>query len=176
MLPPASSLACSEAVSPREPAPACGTAASSVAAATTATRPLSARRLPPIVRAGDRSPARIPRTGLVELRKRAYGATQRTTRTEDLTMHRRARRIRLLSFLVLGVTALVLAAGGGTASSAQAAKAKPKESVPGELLVGFQPNVSAAEQQAALKKVGASEKKKFGRIHGSLASVSPQNE
>ena len=91
-------------------------------------------------------------------------------------MHQRARRIGLLSSLLLGVAALVLAAGGGTASSAQAAKAKPKESIPGELLVGFQPNVSAAEQQAALKKAGASEKKKFGRIHGSLASVSPQNE
>src|SRR5262249_37578384 len=39
-----------------------------------------------------------------------------------------------------------------------------------------QPDVSAAEQQEVLKKVGANEKRKFKRIHGSLASVSPQNE
>ncbi len=126
--------------------------------------------VPPIVARGESL-----EIGLVERRERDYGATQRTL-TEDLTMHGRARRIGILAFLTAGVVALALAGAGGRTPAAQAAKAKQKDSVPGELLVGFQPGVTAAEQQSALKKAGASEKKKFNRIHGSLAAVSPQDE
>jgi hypothetical protein len=48
-------------------------------------------------------------------------------------------------------------------SGASHAKPKPLPAVAGELLIGFQAQVSAADQQAVLKKVGASEQRKFKR-------------
>ena len=78
----------------------------------------------------------------------------------------RARRIPLLFAVVAGVLAL-----GGPASQAAPAKKPTSETVPGDVLVGFQSDVPAAEQQKILKSVGADEKKSWKRIHGSLAHL-----
>src|SRR5690242_10689219 len=77
----------------------------------------------------------------------------------------RTRRIPLLFAVVAGVLAL-----GGPASQAAPAK-KPSETVPGDVIVGFQNDVSAADQQKILKGAGASEKTNWNKIHGSLAHV-----
>ena len=61
---------------------------------------------------------------------------------------------------------------GGPASQAAPAKKPTVETVPGDVLVGFQSNVSAADQKKILKSVGADEKKSWSKIHGSLAHVS----
>lgn len=82
----------------------------------------------------------------------------------------RTRRIPLLFALVAGVLAL-----GGPASQAAPAKKPISQTVPGDLLIGFQSAVSAAEQQKILKSVGAGEKKSFKRIHGSLARLNPSS-
>jgi len=78
----------------------------------------------------------------------------------------RNRRIPLLVALVAGVLAL-----GGPASQAAPAKKPDAQTVPGDLLIGFRSDVSDADQQKILKKVGADEKKAFKKIHGSLAHV-----
>ena len=78
----------------------------------------------------------------------------------------RARRIPLLLAVVAGVLAL-----GGPASQAAQAKKPTVETVPGDLLVGFQSDVSASDQQKILKSVGADEKKSWKKIHGSLAHL-----
>jgi len=80
----------------------------------------------------------------------------------------RTRRIPLLFAVVAGVLAL-----GGQASHAAPGGRPTAQTVPGDLLVGFQSNVSAAEQQKILKGVGAAEKKSFQKIHGSLAHLAP---
>jgi subtilisin family serine protease len=75
---------------------------------------------------------------------------------------------------LLLVLALTLASALG-ASSESHAKGKPLPAVAGELLIGFESDVGAAEQKAMLKKVGASEKQKFKRINGTLAKVRPED-
>jgi subtilisin family serine protease len=82
----------------------------------------------------------------------------------------RTRRIPLLFALAAGVLAL-----GGPPSHAAPAKKPVSQSVPGDLLIGFRSDVSAAEQQKILKSVGAGEKKSFKRIHGSLAHLNPSS-
>jgi subtilisin family serine protease len=82
----------------------------------------------------------------------------------------RTRRIPLLFAVVAGVLAL-----GGPASQAAPAKKPTTQTVPGDLLVGFQSGVSAAEQQQILNGVGANEKKSWNKIHGSLAHLSSGN-
>jgi len=77
-------------------------------------------------------------------------------------------RTRRIPFLV--TLLVVLLALGGPAS--QAAPKKPdSQTVPRDVLVGFESDVSAADQQKILKAVGADEKKSFKKIHGSLAHV-----
>jgi hypothetical protein len=78
----------------------------------------------------------------------------------------RTRRIPFLFAVVAGVLAL-----GGPASLAAPAKKPDSQTVPGDLLVGFQSDVSAADQQKILKEVGAEEKTSFKKIHGSLAHL-----
>jgi subtilisin family serine protease len=78
----------------------------------------------------------------------------------------RARRISLLFAVLAGVLAL-----GGPASQAASAKKPTSQTVPGDLLVGFQSDVSPAEQKKILKSVGADEKRNWGKIHGSLAHL-----
>ena len=78
----------------------------------------------------------------------------------------RTRRIPLFFALVAGVLALC-----GPASHAAPAKKPVSQTVPGDLLVGFQSDVSPADQQKILKSVGADEKKSFKKIHGSLAHL-----
>jgi subtilisin family serine protease len=78
----------------------------------------------------------------------------------------RARRIPLLFAVFAGVLAL-----GGPASQAAPAKKPPSQTVPGDLLVGFQSDVSPAEQKKILRSVGADEKTSWGKIHGSLAHL-----
>ena len=68
-------------------------------------------------------------------------------------------------------TALALS---GAAVTASHAKPKPLPAVAGELLIGFKADVSAGEQQALLKKIGASEKRKFKKINGALAKLRPE--
>jgi large repetitive protein len=78
----------------------------------------------------------------------------------------RTRRIPILLAVLAGVLAL-----GGPVSQAAPAKRPTPQTVPGELLVGFRSDVSAADQQKILKGVGADEKTSFKKIHGSLAHV-----
>jgi large repetitive protein len=78
----------------------------------------------------------------------------------------RTRRIPFLFAVVAGVLAL-----GGPASHAAPAKQPASQTVPGDLLVGFQSDVSAADRQKILKSVGADEKRSFDKIHGSLAHL-----
>ena len=80
----------------------------------------------------------------------------------------RNRRIPLLLAVVVGVLAL-----GGPGSLAAPAKKPAQEAVPGELLIGFRGDISAADQKNVFKSIGAVEKKSFKRIHGSLAHVLP---
>ena len=80
-------------------------------------------------------------------------------------------RIPLLLVVALG--ALALGGTGSDAATSRSAKQPSREAVPGELLIGFQAGVSAADQKQLLKKVGAIEKRKFKAIHGSLARMSP---
>jgi large repetitive protein len=78
----------------------------------------------------------------------------------------RTRRIPFLLAVLAGVLAL-----GGPVSQAAPATKPTSQAVPGELLVGFRSDVSAADQQKILKGVGADEKQSFKKIHGSLAHV-----
>ena len=80
----------------------------------------------------------------------------------------RTRRIPLLFAVAVGMLAL-----GGPGSLAAPAKKPVQEAVPGELLIGFRGDVSAADQKNIFKNIGAAEKKSFKKIHGSLARVSP---
>ena len=85
-------------------------------------------------------------------------------------MSRYRRNLQLVALMALAAATLGLGAGRSTAAPA----AKPsKGAVPGELLVGFRSDVSAADQQKILKKAGALEKRKFKGIHGTLAELSP---
>jgi subtilisin family serine protease len=79
----------------------------------------------------------------------------------------RTRRIPLTFLVVAGVLAL-----GGPASQAAPAKKPAAAAVPGQLLVGFRGDVSAADQKDIVKSVGASDKKDFKKIHGALLQVS----
>jgi large repetitive protein len=74
----------------------------------------------------------------------------------------RTRRIPILFAVLAGVLAL-----GGPVSQA----APAKKAVPGEVLVGFRSDVSAADQRKILKDAGADEKQNWKKIHGSLANV-----
>jgi hypothetical protein len=74
----------------------------------------------------------------------------------------RMRRISLLLVVVVALLAL-----GGPASAQKPAPG----AVPGELLIGFRGDVSAAGQKDILKAIGAAEKKSFKKIHGALVHV-----
>jgi large repetitive protein len=78
----------------------------------------------------------------------------------------RTRRIPLLFAVLAGVLML-----GGPASQAAPAKQPTSQTVPGDLIVGFQSDVSPADQQKILKSVGADEKQSWKKIHGSLAHL-----
>src|SRR5947207_15720766 len=80
----------------------------------------------------------------------------------------RTRPIRLL----VAVVGVVLALGGPVGQAATA-KQPSAPAVPGELLIGFRDDVSAADQTKILRGLGATEKKSFKKIHGSLAHVTP---
>ncbi len=85
----------------------------------------------------------------------------------------RTRRNRIPLLLIVAVGALALGGTGSDAASIRAAKKPSREAVPGELLIGFQSGVSAADEKQLLKMVGAVEKRRFKAIHGSLARLSP---
>src|SRR5687768_2655834 len=77
----------------------------------------------------------------------------------------------VLRIFPLALLALVLGAPG---VAAPAAGTKPKaKAVPGELIVGFEEGVSDAERRQLLRRVGAGEKRRFGRIRSALVGVSP---
>ena len=78
----------------------------------------------------------------------------------------RNRRIPVVFAVVAGVLAL-----GGPALQAAPAKKPTSQTVPGDVIVGFQSDVSAADQQRILKSVGADEKMSWKKIHGSLAHI-----
>jgi subtilisin family serine protease len=78
----------------------------------------------------------------------------------------RIRPIPILFALVAGVLAL-----GGPASQAAPEQKPTPQLVPGELLVGFRADVSAAGETSVLKSVGATEKRSFKKIRGSLLHV-----
>ena len=50
----------------------------------------------------------------------------------------------------------------------------PQDTAPGEILIGFRDGVSTAEQNKVLAKVGATEKRKFTKIHGALLDLKPE--
>ena len=80
------------------------------------------------------------------------------------------RRPPLRHLLLLGALALVL---GAPEVAAPAPAQKAPKAVPGELLLGFEAGVSDAERRAILRAFGAVEKRRFGRIRGSLVSLEP---
>lgn len=75
-------------------------------------------------------------------------------------------RTLLLVFLAFGLGA----PGAATSAAAKPPKAK---AVAGELIVGFADGVSDAERRQLLRRLGAGEKRRFGRIRGALLTVSP---
>ena len=79
----------------------------------------------------------------------------------------RNRRKRKIPILVFAVLAFV---GASPAAPAP----KPTDTAPGEILVGYRDGVSTAEQSKVLAKVGATEKRKFTKIHGALLDVKPE--
>jgi subtilisin family serine protease len=79
----------------------------------------------------------------------------------------------LLAFLAL--SALLALAAGSTQPAAAAGAQSPK-AVKGELIVGFAPGVSRAEQNDILKAAGATSKKRFGQIDAVLAKVKEDEE
>jgi subtilisin family serine protease len=83
-------------------------------------------------------------------------------------MNRRSRRSSLLLALAVTLSAALALSG------ASHAKPKPLPAVAGEFLIGFAAGVSPAEQQAVLKKVGASERRRFKKINSALARVRPE--
>ena len=82
-----------------------------------------------------------------------------------------ASRKPLLRTLVVALLALML--GASSAALPAAAKSPRATAVPGELIVGFEEGVSDAERRQLLRRVGSTEKRRFGRIHGALVTVSP---
>ena len=52
-------------------------------------------------------------------------------------------------------------------------RARRRRAVPGELIVGFEEGVSEAERRQLLRRIGGSEKHRFGQIRGALVTVSP---
>jgi subtilisin family serine protease len=76
---------------------------------------------------------------------------------------------------LIGLSA-VLALAGGSAHSATAAGAQKPNAVKQELIVGFESGVSRAEQNDALKRAGASSKKRFGQIDAVLVRVKEDEE
>lgn len=69
----------------------------------------------------------------------------------------------------VAVVVVVLALGGPATQAAPAQK--PAQAIPGELLIGFRSDVSAAEQKKVLRTIGAAEKKSFKGIPHSPASA-----
>jgi subtilisin family serine protease len=86
-------------------------------------------------------------------------------------MERRRHRIPLLVLIAVALLAVFGPGGAGGSTAAARPAKKPPHQVPGELLIGFEPGVSTAEQKQILGKVGATEKRKFEQIHGALAKV-----
>jgi subtilisin family serine protease len=86
-------------------------------------------------------------------------------------MERRRHRIPLLVLIAVALLAVFGPGGAGGSTAAARPAKKPPHQVPGELLIGFEPGVSTAEQKQILGKVGATEKRKFKQIHGALAKV-----
>ena len=88
-------------------------------------------------------------------------------------MRKQFRRRRLVAaLLTLAVQAAIIAAtlagpAGGRPSTGPGAPA----AVPGELIVGFKPNVTTPLQRRALAQVSAREKRRIGPIRGVVASV-----
>src|SRR5438105_15153219 len=80
----------------------------------------------------------------------------------------RTRRIPLLLVVLVGVLAL-----GGPASQAAPATRPAAAAVPGELLVGFRGDVSAADQKSIFTGVGATDTKDCSNIDGALLPVGP---
>jgi subtilisin family serine protease len=83
-------------------------------------------------------------------------------------MHRN-RRKRKIPILVFAVLACV-----GASPAAPAPAAKPTDTAPGEILIGFRDGVSAADQNKLLSKIGATEKRSFKRIRGALLQLKPE--
>ena len=75
--------------------------------------------------------------------------------------------------LVLPTVLVALALAGASASTARGPEKRDPAplAVPGELIVVFREGVSEAEQNKALAKAGAKEKKKLGKAKAKLASV-----
>src|SRR4029450_3521839 len=66
------------------------------------------------------------------------------------------------------------AARGASAANSPDAAGKPA-AVPGSIIVGFKSHVSAKGRAGVLGAVDARPPKRFGKIHSTVASVSPAN-
>jgi subtilisin family serine protease len=64
----------------------------------------------------------------------------------------------------------------GTTGTGSAAPSKSAQSVKGELIVGFEPGLSRAQENAILKAAGATSKKRFGQIDAVLVKVTDDEE
>jgi subtilisin family serine protease len=80
--------------------------------------------------------------------------------------------IRLLALIAVGAAVVF---GGGAGSLAAGAQQSPN-AVKGELIVGFAEGISRAEENAILKRAGATSKKRFGQIDAVLVKVKDDEE
>jgi subtilisin family serine protease len=80
---------------------------------------------------------------------------------------------RLLVLALVAAAALSVTGGAGEVS---AAATQSPEAVKGELIVGFEPGLSRAEENAILKAAGGTSKKRFGQIDAVLVKVKDDEE
>jgi subtilisin family serine protease len=88
---------------------------------------------------------------------------------------REKRRPLLFTLLATSVVAVAAAlAGSATGRPVDpVGRQALRAAVPGELIVGFRPGVSAAAQEDALSSAGATRKRRFERLRSALVSIDP---
>jgi subtilisin family serine protease len=88
---------------------------------------------------------------------------------------REKRRLLLLTLFATSAVAVAAALAGSATGRPVDSSGRHtlRAAVPGELIVGFRPGVSAAGQMNALSRAGATRKRRFDRLRGSLVSIDP---
>src|SRR6266542_322334 len=88
--------------------------------------------------------------------------------------YRHPRRTSLALMLVAALAAVALASSARGEAGSASSSTRTRSAVPGEILVGFKGQVSAAAQSDVLAGVGARRKRRFAGIRGELVSVAPE--